>query len=78
MKIVFYDYEDQGRGLLTYCEYLARTIAGKLRANDAGLLNFVGKPEPDLDSEGYLESNKRTILVTDLDGVRYRITVEEV
>ena len=69
----------RAQSLLAYCDYIAYTIAGNLKACDTDkLLASVGKPRLDLAPEGYLQSTKKTIEVTDRNGRRYRITVEEV
>ena len=61
---------------LAYCDHIAATIKENL--NDgydytAGPINLDLHP-----TEGYFQSTKKFIEVTDINSKRYRITVEEV
>lgn len=67
------------KSYVVHCDYIAATIAGNLKANDLeGLISSVDRPKMDLDASGALRSTKKTIEVTDRNGMRYRVTVEEV
>lgn len=64
--------------LLAYCDYIAHTIVGNLKANDTErLLSSVSRPQYDLTPEGGFKSTKKTIIVEDRFGKKYRVTVEE-
>ena len=61
-----------------YCDYIAATVAGNLKANDMEkLLSSVSRPQQDLSPTGSFRSTKKTIDVEDRNGKKYRITVEE-
>jgi hypothetical protein len=62
-----------------YCDYIAHTIVGNLKANDTErLLSSVSRPKYDLTESGGFASTKKTIDVEDRNGRKYRVTVEEV
>lgn len=64
---------------MIYCDYIAHLITTYIKPHDTqGLLSDVSHPKMDLDPEGALRSTDKTIIVTDLNGQRYRITVEEI
>jgi|TARA_B110000503_G_C7104391_1_gene395282 hypothetical protein len=71
--------------MLAYCDYIADTIKVLLKADSRALegtgtaiLDYVGNPKMDLHpTEGYFMSTKKTILVTDINGKEYKITIEE-
>ena len=66
---------------LAYCDYIAEVISKELKELDTHyyrLLSSVGRPCWDMAPEGYMVSTKKTILVEDRSGKKYRITVEEV
>jgi len=66
------------KSYIAYCDYIAHTIVGNLKANDTQkLLSSVGRPEYDLNAEGSFVSTKKTIMVEDRNGKKYRVTVEE-
>ena len=62
---------------MAYCDYIAHTILRPALQNDGkdqGPLN-----RPDLDPvEGYMVSTAKRIDVVDMNGTKYRITVEEI
>jgi hypothetical protein len=63
---------------LAYCDYIAHTIVGNLKANDTErLLSSVSRPQYDLTPTGAFASTKKTIMVSDRFGKQYKITVEE-
>lgn len=65
--------------MLAYCDYIAHLISGHIKHHDAsGLLWQVGTPRYDLDSGGALNSTSKTIEIVDLNGKKYRVTVEEI
>lgn len=67
------------KSYLVYCDYIANTISKELKANDTEkLLSSVSKPQYDLTASGAFASTKKTILVEDRNGTKYRVTVEEV
>lgn len=64
--------------MIAYCDYIAHLI-GQIRHFDTqGIAADIGSPKYDLDADGALASTRKTILVTDLNGKMYQITVEEV
>jgi hypothetical protein len=68
---------------LTYCDYIAATLLEALR-NDIvdeynAILKDAGPIKLDLhETEGFMLTTKKEIPVVDLNGKKYRITVEEV
>lgn len=65
------------KSYLVYCDYIANTISKELKANDTEkLLSSVSKPQYDLTKSGAFASTKKTILVEDRNGTKYRVTVE--
>jgi hypothetical protein len=71
-------FDNLPKSYIAYCDYIAHTIVGNLKANDSEkLLSSVGRPEYDLNAEGSFASTKKTILVEDRNGRKYRVTVEE-
>lgn len=65
--------------MLAYCDYIAHLIAGHIRHFDTqGILWQVDRPRMDLGLEGALNSTTKTIVITDLNGKRYLVTVEEI
>jgi len=66
---------------LAYCDYIAHLIHIHLIGLDErenGLLGAVSGVQHDLHPVGgYLLSTKKTLTVTDINGRRYRVTVEE-
>jgi len=65
--------------MLAYCDYIAHLIHNYIKPHDAqGLLFNVDRPRYDLDKSGALNGTKKTLEVTDVNGKRYRVTVEEV
>jgi len=68
---------------LAYCDYLAHTIIRPAllihgEFQDESLVESVGYVKMDLAKEGYMQSTKRTINVTDINGKEYIVTIEEV
>ena len=71
-------FDNLPKSYIAYCDYIAHTIVGNLKANDTkNLLSSVGRPEYDLNAEGSFVSTKKTIMVEDRNGKKYRVTVEE-
>ena len=63
---------------VAYCDYIAHIISKELKANDAErLLSSVGRIQFDVDDDGAYRSTKKTVLVEDRNGKKYKITVEE-
>ena len=67
--------------MLAYCDYIADRISSHL-SGDVVSNNYyikdVGKINWDLHpTEGYMVSTKKTINVTDMNGKKYKVTVEE-
>ena len=72
-------FDNLPKSYVAYCDYIAHTIVGNLKANDTErLLANVSRPKYDLTPEGGFKSTKKTIEVSDRFGKNYRITVEEV
>ena len=68
----------QAKSLMAYCDYIAHIISGKLKTHDSeSLLSVVTSPKYDVTPEGKFASTKKTIMVHDVNGKQYRITVEE-
>ena len=66
---------------MVYCNYIAHLITKNLKLNDdldMGMLDNVRKMKYDLSEEGWFVSSKKTIEVTDINGSKYKITVEAV
>jgi hypothetical protein len=62
---------------LVYCDQIAHIIRRELASGWSGFAE-IGRVEYDLHPQGgYLVSTKKTIRVTDRNGRKYRITVEE-
>ena len=63
---------------LAYCDYIAKTISTALKTQDIEhLIDSVGRIQYD-EMDSKLLSSKKTIMVSDVNGKEYRITVEEV
>lgn len=61
-----------------YCDYIATICRTSLKAFDPEhLLSNVSNPELDMSEEGYFLSTKKTIHITDVNGRKYKLTVEE-
>jgi hypothetical protein len=72
-------FDNLPKSYVAYCDYIAHTIVGNLKANDTErLLSSVSRPKYDLTPEGGFASTKKVIEVEDRNGIKYRITVEEV
>lgn len=68
--------------MLAYCDYIAdrikRALDLDLRENRTYTkLGVVGPVKMDLDAAGAFVSTKKTIVVEDKSGKRYRLTIEE-
>ena len=72
-------FDNIPKSYIAYCDYIAHTIVGNLKANDTErLLSSVSGPKYDLTESGAFASTKKTIMVEDRNGRQYRVTVEEV
>jgi hypothetical protein len=72
-------FDNLPKSYLVYCDYIANVISKELKANDTErLIASVGRPQYDMNREGAFASTKKTIEVEDRNGIKYRITVEEV
>ena len=70
----------KSRTLIAYCDYIAYQIQKNLKALDAvhdKLLASVGNMKFDATDDGKFLSTKKTIMVEDRYGKKYKITVEE-
>jgi len=67
---------------LAYCDYISNKIQESLREDsykEQSLIHYVDKINWDLHpEEGYFVSTKKTIEVTDVNGKKYMVTVEEI
>jgi len=66
--------------IIAYCDYIAYQIQKNLKALDAvhdKLLASVGNMKFDATDDGKFLSTKKTIMVEDRYGKKYKITVEE-
>jgi hypothetical protein len=71
-------FDNLPKSYVAYCDYIAHIIVGNLKANDtARLLSSVSRLQYDLTPEGEFKSTKKTILVEDRFGKKYKVTVEE-
>lgn len=63
-----------------YCDYIAHICAVALaRPDPQRIIKAAGPVKYDLHpTDGYLLSSKKTLEVEDLNGNRYRVTVEEI
>jgi hypothetical protein len=76
--IVSQFFDNLPKSYLVYCDYIAHSISGNLKANDTErLLSSVSRPKYDLTPEGAFKSTKKTIEVEDRSGKKYLITIEE-
>ena len=65
--------------MIAHCHYIAHLISTHIKPHDTkGLLTDVSRPKWNLDVDGALSGTDKTITVTDVNGKRYRIVVEEV
>lgn len=72
-------FDNLPKSYIVYCDYIAHTIVGNLKASDTErLLASVSRPQYDLTQSGAFASTKKTIEVEDRNGRKYRVTVEEV
>lgn len=58
-----------------YCDYIGNAIKSALKEHNQ-LVQHVGGVMPDLTKDGVMLSTNKTITVTDVNGQKYRITVE--
>lgn len=76
------DFTSEGiRGYVqpSYCDYLASLVQCMDEVDSESLIQSIGKVEFDLHPKhGYLVSTKKSVVITDVNGKQYRITVEEV
>ena len=65
--------------MLAYCDKIADVIRKSLLKYDADeIVGLVGPIKMDLHpTEGYFMSTKKTIVVSDMQGKQYQVTVEE-
>jgi|TARA_B110000908_G_scaffold63340_1_gene76987 hypothetical protein len=66
---------------MAYCDYIAHTIIRPAALAELvcehSLIAEVGNVKMDLHKEGYMVSTTKRLQVTDINGKKYRITVEE-
>lgn len=71
---------------MKYCDLIAKLIYDGIQSaeynwyeSDMNLKQYikVGKPKYHLDEDGVFLSTKKTLIATDWNGQKYRITVEE-
>jgi hypothetical protein len=71
---------NEGRKMLKYCDYIASLISKELKfldSKDHNMLISVGKMQYDLDESGAFRSTTKIVMVEDINGNKYKITVEE-
>lgn len=63
-----------------YCDYLINLVSiMQIEIDSDEIIASTGKIEYDLHPKyGYLQSTKKSIILTDINGKEYRVTVEEV
>ena len=66
--------------MLAYCDKIADTVRKSLLKHDPqGIIGLIGPTEMDLHpTQGYFQSTKKTIEMTDMNSKKYKITIEEV
>lgn len=65
--------------MLHYCDYIAAQAKAGIEKDPDCLIDKAGPVKLDLHpTEGYLQSSKKTVEVTDAQGLRYRVTVEAI
>ena len=67
--------------MMAYCDYIGFRVhkfLGEITSGFDTYLSNVDKVEWDLDEDGSFVSTKKTMIVTDHGGKKYRLTVEEV
>lgn len=62
---------------LVYCDYIADVTNKALKTNTSDLVHKVGGVEFDLNEDGSFRSSKKTIPVVDINGKKYKVTIEE-
>jgi hypothetical protein len=61
-----------------FCDYIAFRIRKGLNVIDPeGIIKWVGHVEYDLDDQGAYAGPKKTLIVEDKNGKKYKVTVEE-
>jgi len=64
--------------MLAYCDYIAHLCRSTLQNNDAqNLIYSAGPVRLDLDAGGAFNSTSKRFEVTDVNGRKYTVTVEE-
>ena len=65
--------------MLAYCDKIADTVRKSLLKHDPqGIIGLIGPIEMDLHpTQGYFQSTKKTIEMTDMNSKKYKITIEE-
>ena len=64
--------------MLAYCDYIANLCRTTLQNNDAqNLIYSAGPVRLDLDAGGAFNSTSKRFEVTDVNGRKYTVTVEE-
>jgi hypothetical protein len=64
--------------MLVYCDYIAHLCRSTLQNNDAqNLIYPAGPVRLDLDAGGAFNSTSKRFEVTDVNGRKYTVTVEE-
>jgi|TARA_B110000908_G_scaffold148673_1_gene181354 hypothetical protein len=67
---------------MAYCDYIAHTLIkpALIRDLDAdnGLIHSVHKISMDLHKEGWMQTTTKTIECADVNGKKYKITIEEI
>lgn len=67
--------------MLVYCDLIAFSISKvlpEIKLNNDFLLDKVGAPKLDLSEDGVFVSTKKEIIARDINGMKYKITVEEI
>ncbi|CAB5219954.1 hypothetical protein UFOVP239_16 [uncultured Caudovirales phage] len=74
------DSVNKTQSVLAYCDYIASLIRKNLKSCDREQIVFsVSREQSDIHPEdGYMVTTKKTIMVEDCFGKKYKITVEEV
>lgn len=76
VKMTVEDVSTQSK--MVFCDYIAfRIRKGLVLPDPEGIIKWVGHVEYDLDDQGAYAGPKKTLIVEDGNGKKYKVTVEE-
>ena len=71
---------NESRKMIKYCDYIATLIQKNIKFDDSrylSMLTSVGTMQYDMNPDGSFRSPTKTIMIEDINGSKYKITVEE-